>query len=149
VNPYLKTYGIPCLHCSGTGNTGPAVDHGYCGACAGCGRTLLLSRTPVGEMLEHPVLPGEVETVFQAAMRIDGEIWSIRRPGRHDTIMRQRLFHLGLHSLNVQGRSQGFVTSHGRYVTRGVAAKLAKAAKQPLRDPGYPIGKILYSEDLW
>lgn len=146
-NPYLKTYGIECLHCGGTGTTGPAVDRGYCAACNGCGRTLRLSIIPIGEGV-CPVLPGEVETVFQAAIRAEGGIWSIERPGRHDTIFRQRLFQRGIHT-DCYGRDQGFLTSHGRYVTRFQAARIAKAAKQPLRDPGHPIGKELFSEDLW
>lgn len=68
---------------------------------------------------------------------------SLPPPFRHSDVM------LAIDSAGIE---QGFLTSTGRFVGRGEAYAIAKAASQLLPDdrPGHtPTPGTLYSEDLW
>ncbi len=85
---------------------------------------------------------GGVEIVATAAIRVDGEVWTLPRPARHDTVLwawirAHRVDDIGMHE-------QGFVTSRGRFVGRDEAGELALAAGQVDR-----AGLHLCTEDLW
>jgi hypothetical protein len=96
------------------------------------------------------------ETIETAALRVDGEVWTLPRPARHHVL----IYAWGMahwragHGLTGSGgpgelpddAEQGFVTSTGRFVTRDDALTIALAAGQvgQLIAPG-----TLSSEDLW
>lgn len=88
------------------------------------------------------------EWIETAALRIDGEVWTLPRPTRHHTLA--RAWSLANYKDGKSGflgeHESGFVTSRGRYVDRIEAGRIAVAAGQipELRWP-----PRLYSEDLW
>jgi hypothetical protein len=75
----------------------------------------------------------------------DGLIYAIGRRGRHHHCIRY-MSKLGRANLYTT-RDQGFITTHGRYVDRIVALRIAKAADQLIRKT--PPAHLLFSEDLW
>lgn len=81
------------------------------------------------------------ETIATAAIRIDGEVWTLPRPARHDTPIKAWQW---AHQREIGEHEHGFVTSHGRFVDRVEGARVAYAARQIPRDNGF-----LTSEDLW
>lgn len=87
-----------------------------------------------------------VETIRAAAVRHDGVVYWIPRPGRHHEILRA-MVERGLPGEATRLAGQGFLTSLGRFVRRGEAAEIARAAGQLLREPT-PAG-MLTSEDVW
>lgn len=89
-----------------------------------------------------------MERIERAAIRIDGEVWDVPRPGRHNNIIRLYCKETkavdGIPPRYEQKSVQGFVTSEGRFVDRIEAARIAYEAgqtKEPL--------KHLFSEDVW
>ncbi len=91
----------------------------------------------------------DVETVECAAIKFQGVVFSVPRPGRHPDVIRKICRETGVP--NVPGiNPQGFVTSTGRFVTREEAMRIAITARQPWRDTGPHEGQTrLFSEDLW
>lgn len=81
------------------------------------------------------------ETIETAAIRVDGEVWTLPRPARHDTPIKAWQW---AHQREIGEHEHGFVTSLGRFVDRTEGAKIAYAAGQISRDNGF-----LVSEDLW
>ncbi len=87
------------------------------------------------------------ETIERAAIRYQGTVYSVPRPGRHHNVA---------HMMNEQGMDtitmldQGFVTSEGRFVDRKEAAVIAAAAGQLgiVRAKTNPVNQ-LFSEDVW
>ena len=76
----------------------------------------------------------------------DGAVCVMFPPKRHHDIIR-KLSSRRYKTDELGPLKQGFVTSHGRYVDRIEARKIAEAADQMLtKNPG---GDQLYSEDLW
>lgn len=88
----------------------------------------------------------QTETIETAAIRANGTIFSLPRPGRHCDVFKDMRENHGIE--NVLGPdNQGFVTSTGRFVGRQEAMRIAKAAKQIERGKFQP--DTLFSEDLW
>ena len=97
----------------------------------------------------------ERETIATAAVRADGVVHTVPRPGRHHTVLNALPNHIGRRA----ERDQGFVTSTGRFVDRIEGAAIALAAGQVIgRDSeGERTGPSdhlnwppnLYSEDMW
>lgn len=85
------------------------------------------------------------ETVECAAVQKDGVVYVVPRPGRHDKAIHLCVSALGIRSIG--NHEQGFVTSTGRFVDRGEAARLAYAAGQLMKLDFQP--KTLFSEDVW
>lgn len=86
------------------------------------------------------------ERIAAAALRVDGEVWTLPPPARHCHLVDAWS---SAHWRDGQpGRigphEQGFVTTAGRFVDRMVAASVAFAAGQT--ETPRP---QLYSEDLW
>ena len=93
-------------------------------------------------LLSSLEVPAGPEAIATAAIRVDGEVWTLPRPARHDTVLwawiwAHRVDDIGMHE-------QGFVTSRGRFVGRDEAGELALAAGQVDR-----AGLHLCTEDLW
>lgn len=84
------------------------------------------------------------ETIVCAAIRHNGVIYSVPRPGRHHNVC-QLMFENGLPTEAM--REQGFLTSEHRFVNRYEAAAIARAAGQIVREPTPP--DMLTSEDVW
>lgn len=96
----------------------------------------------------------EVESITTAAIRVNGEIWTLPRPARHHILIRSWSDAHWIHDPTTgDGRGsrlpeydQGFMTSKGRFVGRDEAESIARAAGQVKGDL---IGAKLTSEDLW
>lgn len=87
------------------------------------------------------------ESIARAAIRVDGQVWSVPRPGRHHDVVRQYCKDTGVERMPLQSEEksvQGFLTSRGRFVDRHEAAALALEAGQI--DTHTP---KLFSEDVW
>jgi len=97
----------------------------------------------------------KLETIATAAVRADGVVHTVPRPGRHHTILNSLPNDVGRRA----ERDQGFVTSTGRFVDRIEGAAIALAAGQIIgRDrDGTRTGPSerlnwppnLFSEDMW
>jgi len=93
------------------------------------------------------------ETIHQAAILREGEIWTLPRPARHHNIL--WAMHDVDHNTNPSERpkiieakgEQGFITKTGRFVDRVMAFDMAVGAGQLIREPC--AAPKLYSEDLW
>lgn len=84
------------------------------------------------------------ETIFQAAVRLDGKTYGVPQPGRHHDVFRA----MKAHGLPTPiGGEQGFVTSKGRFVNRREGLQIAIANSQIIAktDPE----DQLFSEDMW
>lgn len=89
------------------------------------------------------------ESITTAAIRVDGEVWTLPRPARHHVlIMAWCWAHYNPeHGGNIGRHEQGFMTSTGRFVDREEAARIATEQGQ-LKNSDEPCD-ILTSEDLW
>ena len=85
-----------------------------------------------------------MEMILAAAIRHDGIVYSVPKPGRHHNVIR---------IMNRRGmgpetmREQGFLTNTGRFVDRKEACLIARAADQIMLKTE-PVG-LLFSEDVW
>lgn len=87
------------------------------------------------------------ETIEAAALQFGELVLSVPRPGRHHSIFKV-IDDLGLTISKLPKIArQGFVTSHGRFVSRSLALAIAERAGQVAVKNGNP--KELYSEDVW
>lgn len=86
-----------------------------------------------------------IETIDTAAIKWNGRVWSVPRPGRHCDVFRAIWAEMG--EVEVLGGTQGFVTSTGRFTDRKEGMNIAKAAGQLERGKFQP--NTLFSEDLW
>lgn len=82
------------------------------------------------------------ELIVEAALRKQGRVFSVPKPGRHDKVIQEacdtlKIDYIGEHE-------QGFTTSDGRFVDREEAARIAY-------DAGQVSIKLnqLFSEDVW
>ena len=85
-----------------------------------------------------------VRYIVAAAIRQDGMICSVPRPGRHHHVIRA-MATAGI-PIPIVGE-QGFLTDDGLFVDRKRALAIAKTAKQIHGKNGNP--NELYSEDVW
>lgn len=85
------------------------------------------------------------EFITEAAVRREGEVWSVPRPGRHHNVLQLVSLRVGRER---EGWEQGFLTSSGRFVDRYEAFKIATAANQIIEKTPGPKG-MLFSEDVW
>lgn len=95
----------------------------------------------------HITKPPPLETVERAALRVNGEVWSLPRPARH-----MHLIHAWCSANRrkpIADHEAGFLTSKGRFVTRAEALELALAAGQVDNVEALRGGATLTSEDLW
>lgn len=86
-----------------------------------------------------------MEKIERAAIWHKGLVYSVRRPGRHDDVIRvmaKRPNHKAADT-----RHQGFTTDAGRFVDRKEALVIARIANQVIEKHGNPLE--LYSEDVW
>lgn len=85
-----------------------------------------------------------MRTIVAAAIKQDGMVCSVPRPGRHSCVIRA-MDTAGIR-IPIVGE-QGFLTSDGLFVDRRRALKIAAAAGQltTTRERAYE----LFSEDLW
>jgi hypothetical protein len=88
------------------------------------------------------------ERIETAALRIDGEVWTLPRPTRHHTLGQawSQAHYKDGKNAQLLKHDSGFVTSEGRFVERVEAAAIAIAAGQ-IEKLNWPPN--LYSEDLW
>ena len=80
--------------------------------------------------------------IVAAAIRLDGEVYSVEQPGRHAAVI-LKIVQAGRKLI---GEAQGFLTDTGEFVDRIEAGKIALAAGQ-VSELKWP--PTLYSEDLW
>ena len=81
-----------------------------------------------------------------AALRTrDGVIYSLPRPARHHDVIAD-MHRLGVSARKINYSTQGFIDSHGSFITRVVAKRIAKKAGQLRADTPH---KELFSEDVW
>lgn len=95
-----------------------------------------------------------MEKIVAAAIRYQGLVCVVERPGRHHDVFHQ-LRDLGWHQ-GIHVHQQGFITSTGRFVDREAARQIAEKADQIIKsdkdDAGIPIKREhsqLFSEDVW
>lgn len=118
--------------------------------CPDCGAPV--EPTPSGAVLqcEECWYAGWVgpETVTTAAIRVDGEVWTLPRPTRHHVLAHAwSLAHWRDGApAPLYRHDSGFMTSNARFVGREEAEAIARAAGQLT---GPLIGGVLTSEDLW
>lgn len=95
----------------------------------------------------HVRPPRLVETIATAALRVNGEVWTLPRPARHHVLIQAwgAAHWKDGKAGRIPEHEQGFVTSKGRFVDRKEARCIAVAAKQVASLDG----EILTSEDLW
>lgn len=88
-----------------------------------------------------------MKKITKAALRTpDGKVWSVPRPGRHDSAI-QFVYEQGYERRDIADAEQGFVDEDEQFYTRAEALELVQANGQLDR----PLlgGGILTSEDLW
>ena len=81
--------------------------------------------------------------IVAAAIKQDGRVWFVDRPGRHDGVIRLMMTS-GVRT-PIDG-VRGFMTDRGAFLTRPEALEHARACKQVT---GKLTGGPLTSEDLW
>jgi len=84
-----------------------------------------------------------VKIIEAAAQTSDGKIWAVRRPGRHDSVLKaisEAGYDYPYHEV------QGFVDEEGTFYNRADAEDLFRSTKQIT---GKLIGWVLTSEGLW
>ena len=98
-----------------------------------------------------------MEHIIAAAIRFDGKVWTVPRPGRHHDVIR----HITeIAKVNFVAGEQGFIAGtggvQGRFVDRYEARKIADAAGQVIagRRDKDGIAYVaqddrLFSEDVW
>ena len=89
--------------------------------------------------------PAPVLKISNAAIMYKGIIYSAPIPNRHHDIIKTMIVVSKIPHPFV-GMVQGFLTSEGNFVNRKEAYKIAKEAKQLLRE--HP-GGSLFSEEVW
>lgn len=87
------------------------------------------------------------ETIDRAAIRHDGVIYSVSRPGRHHNVIALMAKRPGHCPSHCSPSKQGFTTSTGRFVGREDAMRIAQSAGQLIATPH--ISGKLFSEDLF
>lgn len=85
-------------------------------------------------------IDGQQELIVSAAIRCDGVIVSVERPGRHGNCI-NFLWRRG-----VDQSDQGFLTNRGRFVGREEAAEIVQASGQGSKRDDI---NGLFSEDMW
>jgi hypothetical protein len=91
------------------------------------------------------ILDTPQETIDKAAILFKGSVFSLDRPARHTDVSRFIMDSLGVDE--VLFCTQGFLTSHGRFVRREPAMRIAIKAGQ-LKAPALN-ARHLHSEDVW
>lgn len=88
----------------------------------------------------------EAERIVAAAIRHEGQTYSLLPPARHGEVLR---LVMAIHQPSVVGLpdDQGFVTSYNRFVGRKEGKLIARDAGQLL--PTASPSTDLFSEDLW
>jgi hypothetical protein len=83
--------------------------------------------------------------IVSAAIRMDKNalVLTLPAPARHHNVL-EAAVSLGIEV--VGEHEQGFLTSEGRFVRRGAARRIAKAAGQL---KGQPLSNVFTSEELW
>lgn len=90
----------------------------------------------------------EPEEIHSAAVRHpDGIVYCVSRPGRHHHVL--GLIHILGKGSTDTAPTQGFLTTHGRFVGRSLAAAIAFKAEQLKDKTIQDIPHVLFSEDLW
>lgn len=84
-----------------------------------------------------------IRRIVAAAIKQDGMVCFVPRPGRHHDVIR-RMAAAGIPTPIVG--EQGFVTDDGLFVNRKHALAIAQEAEQIIRKGA---GSELFSEDLW
>lgn len=84
------------------------------------------------------------ERIECAAIKKDGKVYVVPRPGRHHDVIHHMIHEVGLP--NAHGE-QGFTTNYERFVNRTHGKQIAKKAQQLLKRASP--NKHLFSEDLW
>ncbi len=88
----------------------------------------------------------ELERITGVALKtLDGDVVALPAPKRHPDLFALMAFMR--YDYKDMDPGQGFMTSHGRYVTRKEALFIAVAAKQLIGPTNSTIG--LFSEDVW
>jgi hypothetical protein len=82
----------------------------------------------------------QVELIIAAAIRCEGVIVMVERPGRHGDCINF------MHHKGLAHDDHGFVTNRGRFVGRKEAAEIVVASGQGAPREGY---EHLFSEDMW
>jgi hypothetical protein len=94
------------------------------------------------------------ETIERAAILVDGDVWDVPQPGRHNDVINIYVYGMtqppeGSAKLrSLRHFEQGFLTSTGRFVGREEALSIARAANQIIKRCGGDEDE-LYSENLW
>lgn len=86
------------------------------------------------------------EHIVAAAIQVEGLTLSLPQPARHGQVMHSAE-RGGLPRYAINGATQGFITSTGRFVNRVMARHIAHMAGQEPRSTGGDVE--LFSEDLW
>lgn len=85
--------------------------------------------------------------ITHVAIKYDGKVHSLPEPNRHHNVIRMIAEENGV---GIKGPDvQGFLDSHGRFLNRREAMRLAAASGQINRGEGGYQGPELFSEDLW
>lgn len=85
-------------------------------------------------------IDAQKELIVAAAIRCNGVIISVERPGRHGDCINF------MHRLRLGYSDQGFLTNRGRFVGRVEAAEIVEASGQGSKRDGI---NGLFSEDMW
>jgi len=85
--------------------------------------------------------------IVSAAIRKNGIIYSVEKPGRHHNIIHNTpKLEVGKPASYVIDGEQGFLTDEGKFLNRNDSENHARACGQLV---GKLIGSVLTSEDLW
>lgn len=100
---------------------------------------------------DSELYPPQTLHVARAAIRLDGKIYSVPRPGRHNHVRDFMIALIGEEKWHPSMmRERGFLLSDGSFVGRESAWRVAVAAGQLLeRAPTDFAGGVLFSEDVW
>lgn len=117
-------------------------DSDYMGEELDVDDALLLAEQIEACLPQSEPLPGGVgEAITTAAVRAGELIVTIERPGRHGDCINF------LNRYGLDYMDQGFLTTHGRFVDRVEAGKIAVAAGQGAPRP--QCNGNIFSEDMW
>lgn len=91
------------------------------------------------------------ERILQAALEVDGFVFTAPPPARHHTLMHE--WYRLTRQPQSQRHVQGFLTTEGRFVTRAEAKRLAfdsgQVSGRLISGGTRDAGGIITSEDLW
>lgn len=91
-----------------------------------------------------PPMDEPQETIEKAAIRFEGTVYTVPRPGRHHNVIREMARQgFGPEAMH----DQGFVTNTARFVNRREACRIATEADQIIKKTGGD--DDLFSEDVW